>query len=255
MNALKILRDTAAALTLGGLGVAFVPAAQAISMADYAANALVQVTLTDVRGGSLDTDVTVTYASNVDARSASWAGTTSFAVADPYNSSGQPPRAMGLSDSLTLDHITFGEAGAPTGNAFSEILSSGYISMTNIGSDPVVLVFEISIDPLATGAAVGLSGNPTFANAFANVKIEMFDYLGLNVFKDLNASLASGVASATADLLTTYTVTLAPGDSNDISVLVSTSGGATFVVPEPTTFALFATGLIGFAAYHRRVAA
>jgi hypothetical protein len=54
--------------------------------------------------------------------------------------------------------------------------------------------------------------------------------------------------------LETYTVTLAPGESNDISVLVSTSGGATLFVPEPTTFALFAVGLIGFAAHRRRAA-
>jgi len=254
MNALKTLRYATAALALGSLGAAVAPVVQAVGIADYAADALVQVTLTAVRDGSLGADVTITYESSIDIQSASSTGLTSYAVADPYTWP-DSARSMGLNDRLDLDHSTLGEAGAPGGHVFSEIRSSGYISMTNNSANPVELDFEIHIDPLATGTAVNLSGNPAFADAFANVTIELFDFRNLSVLKELNASLASGVVSETPEqLLETYTVTLAPGESNDISVLVSTSGGATLFVPEPTTFALFAVGLIGFATHRCRAA-
>jgi len=87
-----------------------------------------------------------------------------------------------------------------------------------------------------------------FPFAYANAIIEIFDdsFAFVDISKSISASLASGVLSDFIDQPGTFSVTLQSSQSSYINVLVDTSGGATFVVPEPGTLALLVAGLIGF---------
>lgn len=248
MNALKILRYITAALALGGLGVTCVPAANAVAL--YGADALVQITLT---GGTLGSNVFVSYENQVTGQEATASGLTSFAVADPVIFPGQPPADMPFSNTIEQDHIAVGEAGGPYGTAYSSLQSAGYIYIDNQSGASVDLTFEYSI---RANVYVGLTGNPGFADAFAEAIVEIFDdtFAFVDIYETLSASLATGVTNQKLDPSGTFRITVADGSFSNLSVFVDTYGGATYYVPEPGSIWLIGSGLT-LLAFRRRAAA
>ena len=69
----------------------------------------------------------------------------------------------------------------------------------------------------------------------------------------LSANLATGVTSPDLNDSGSFTITVEGGDFSNLSVLVDTYGGATYV-PEPASIWLIASGL-SLLAVRRRIAA
>lgn len=253
MNLAITLKNSLAAVALCAFGIGITPQAHAVAM--YGADALVQVTLTgvSVSGGALDTDATATYQNQLTGFDATSTGLTSWAVADLYLYPLHPVQDMKVFDTMEHDHIVFGEAGASYGTAFSFLQSDGSIRLENLAlTGTITFDFEYLV---RSNVSAGVTGDHVFADAFANAIIEIFDdsFAFVDISRSISASLASGVLNDSVNEPGTFSVMLEPGQSSYISVLVNTSGGATYV-PEPATLALFSAGLIGFAARRRRAA-
>lgn len=243
MKLTKSFSNTLAALAFCAVSMAMSPAAHAGAL--YESSALVQITLINITGGTLGSDVLITYRNAVTGQDATSSGLTSFAVADPYVFPGQSPLGMEILDTLEHDHIVLGEAGYPYGTAYSSAQSEGYITMENLSFAPVDFEFEYSI---LASVDVNATDNAIFADAFATAIVEIFDdtFTFANLFETLNASLVTGVPGQNLDANGTFRVTVNGGSTNNLSVLVDTNGGATFV-PEPETLVLLIAGLLGIA--------
>ena len=237
-------KQSSVALLLGLMVLAVAPAVQAAT--SFGTDMLVQIYLTGVSAGTLGSNVIATFENSTLTQNATAAG-PAWASTDPYLYPGLPVSNMAIGTPLEHQQNVLGEAYGFGGNAFSELLTNGYIHLGNASGQDVIFSFEYVIQGSAGVASTG----PGFANAYGAV--EIFD--SNSGFAPLFEVMEVNLLGTTTSLLNktgNFSVTLPTGSSNDISALVTTYGSAEVPVPEPSTYALMLAGLGMLGALSRR---
>jgi hypothetical protein len=235
MKFANMFKQTAVALILGLMVITTASTVQAATF--YSSDVLVQLFLTGVSGGTLGTNVVATFENSTMTRNTSAIG-PSWASTDPYLYPGLPVNNMAIGTSLEHQQNVLGEAYGFGGNAFSELLTNGYIHLGNASGQDVIFSFEYVIQGSAGVASTG----PGFADAYGAVEIFDTNYGFAPLFEVMEVNLL-GTTTALLNKTGTFSVTLPNGSSNDISALVTTYGSAEVPVPEPSTYALMLAGM------------
>jgi len=193
--------------------------------------------------------VTVDYDASVFSRDASHDGALSSASSDPL--------AEVFGDATFQSHADTGQAGArreagvPTGLADASSSTDGYITVSNNSGAPVDLTFDWAVDALVKTALTTLGG-PFDASASAFFMVTIATLNGTVLDTGINAVLADSESDSLFDS-GQFTVSIADGDFEEISILVE-SGGTASAVPVPPTLALLPFGLAIVRATRRRAA-
>ena len=160
------------------------------------------------------------------------------------------PIGLSLTDGLSQQAVATGEA--KLGTAASFALTQGILSINNLSLTETYTIDFQTVFSYLVDTSVGNS-NFKFATAVSEI------FLG----SDLNGSLLDHTVTSDSDLggglftdnaVLPFSISLGPGDSDNLSLTVNAAGIATAAtpVPEPSTFGLFAIGLFGVALYQWR---
>lgn len=239
----------ALALNLALAGSAHAGVVGAESMA--VANAT--LTLESVTGGMVGTDVFLSYdfdptQSYLD----------EFGSGTGYGDADQSPgySINDTDDILVLtpyDQQSFSQSGSydETGSGYSASLSQGDFTIDNsAGATDIELSFSYAWD-LAVEAQVGVP-RFTSADAYARAGVFVFSLLDVIVNQAIAADFDGAVAADDWADQGSFTITVAAGDVETLSVQTSTEAQTQFTVPVPGAAALLMAGLVGLGLVRRR---
>jgi hypothetical protein len=226
------------------LGLAAVSAAgQAQASAEAVALSRVVLTVEQVTGGTLGSDVFATYSYDpASATRDTTQGGTGYGSASDYPS-------FATADELILglfeEQQAYSEAGAypVAGNGFGALAGEGYLALTNSSASTVTLTIGYEIH-MSVAAQVS-PDRRIFADAYARAFLAIFDAsFTIDVQQTLVADFAQGSAGDSYRTSGSWVVALAPDESRTIAVQTQTEAQAQFV-PIPAPIALMAGGLVG----------
>jgi hypothetical protein len=233
------------------LGIAAIPAAgPAAAGAVAVAKSQVVLTVDEVVGGTLGSDVIVTY--RYDPASAtrdSTQGGTGYGSAIDYPSAAVMDT---LGPGIFEEQQAYSDAGAyrPSGSGFGALASEGYLTLNNTTNNAVIVRIgyeaNLSVESLVSGAP------PFFADAYARAVLAIFDEtLEIDLGQQLTADFANGSTDAPYSSIGSFNVVVRANAERVIAIQTQTQAQAQFV-PAPAPLALMATGLVALGLTRRR---